>query len=73
MRRAGAVRLVEVKARQPGDVSGLESVGAAKIGRLRRAGEAWLEAFAPDEIAFMVALVTLTDGVWELELIDDAF
>jgi len=72
--RDGVVRLVEVKARQPGDDSGLEAVGPEKQRRLRRAGEAWLAEHGPVvEIAFMVALVTLTEGVWGLELIDDAF
>lgn len=73
MRRDGAVRLVEVKARRDGDPSGLESVGPDKQRRLRRAGEAWLLGDAPREIAFMVAVVTLNEGVWALELIDDAF
>jgi Holliday junction resolvase-like predicted endonuclease len=81
VRRDARVRLVEVKARQASDDSGLEAIGPEKRRRLRRGGEAWLAEHgsdfrAPDgtgEIAFLVALVTLGDGVWGLELIDDAF
>ncbi|MEZ4321422.1 MAG: YraN family protein [Myxococcota bacterium] len=74
VRRDGAVRVVEVKAREDGR-DALESVTPDKQARLRRGAEAWLaSAGEPEsEIAFMVAVVTLNDGVWGLELWDDAF
>lgn len=71
--RNGAVRFVEVKARQPGDLSGLESIGPEKQQRLRRAAEAWMLHRNDAEYAFMVALVTFDPAGWQLELIDDAF
>lgn len=73
MRRDGVVRVIEVKAREPGE-DGLEAVTPSKQAKLRRGAEAWL-AFNPDceEIAFLVAVVTLNEGIWGLELWDDAF
>lgn len=73
VQRGGAVRIVEVKARED-DRDALEAVTPAKQARLRRGGEAWLQQHpAPAEIAFAVALVTLNNGVWGLEILDDAF
>lgn len=73
--RAGCLRFVEVKARKPGDPSGLESVTVHKRRRLIRAARAWLAAADPsvEEIAFSLALVTLGTPEWSLELIDDPF
>lgn len=72
--REGVVRFVEVKARQPGDTSGLESIGPDKQRRLRRAADLWLDDHpAEREAAFMVALVSFESGGWTLELLDDAF
>ena len=73
--RAGAVRLVEVRARADKQVPADESVGPAKQRRLRRAAEAWMLAH-PDgweEIAFLVATVDLSAEGWPVGLIDDAF
>jgi putative endonuclease len=73
VQRDGAVRIVEVKAREDGQ-DALEAVTPAKQARLRRGGEAWLQQHpAPVEIAFAVALVTLNDDVWDLEVLDDPF
>ena len=71
--RDGRLRMVEVKARDPGDPLGpLESVTRAKQRRLRGAAEAWLlTAQVPDhdEVCFLVA--TVVDG--RVELYDDPF
>ena len=73
VQRDGAVRIVEVKAREAGE-DALEAVTPAKVARLRRGGEAWLQRH-PDveEIAFAVAVVTLQAGLWDLEVLDNAF
>lgn len=72
--RAGSVRFVEVRARQPDDPSALESITRSKRRKLVRAAEAWLLAHpGPHECAFMVAVVSLDPGGWSLDLIDDAF
>ena len=71
--RDGAVRFVEVKARQPGDPSGLEAIGPDKQSRLRRAAELWLLDRTYDEYAFLVAVVVFERDGWTLELLDDAF
>ncbi len=73
--RAGRLRFVEVKARRPGDPSGPESITAHKRRRLIRAARAWLAQGDPqvEEIAFMLALVTLDPAGWTLELLDDPF
>lgn len=73
VRRGGAVRFVEVKARRPGDPSALESITPAKQRRLRRAAEAWLADHSVQEAAFLVAVVELAPSGWTLELLDDAF
>jgi putative endonuclease len=75
VQREGALRFVEVKARSLEDPSGIDAVGLAKQRRVARAAERYLdERRAPfDEAAFMVALVALQDGRWDVELIDDAF
>ncbi len=80
--RAGRLRFVEVKAREPGDDSGLESIVGLKQARLVGAANAWLDLHARrDEAAFMVAIVTfgeesglpLDPGTWRVEWWDDAF
>lgn len=73
--REGVLRIVEVRARAPGDGSGLESIGRAKQAHLRYAAEAWLLAHAEPEreVAFLVAIVTLDPAGWSVEWIDDAF
>lgn len=78
--REGRVRLVEVKARRPGDDAGLEAVGPAKRRRLIQAARLFLDEW-PDlvvEACFTVALVHLAgDGPGRSPLrvdwIDDAF
>lgn len=71
--RAGVVRIVEVKAR-PDVGDALESVSASKQARLRRGAAAWLAFNEVEvEVAFMIAIVTLNDGLWGLEIWDDAF
>ncbi len=73
VQRDGCVRVVEVKARQPGE-DGLEAITADKQSRLRRGAEAWLAQHpAPVEVAFLIALVTLEDALWSIELWDDPF
>ncbi len=73
--RGRALRFVEVKARSPGDDSAWESVGRSKRRKLQRAAEAWLQGDVPDydEVAFVVAAVTLDPSGWSVEWIDDAF
>ncbi len=73
--RDGALRFVEVKARSSRDPSGIDAVGPSKQRRLSRAAQAYLDDRRRPfrEAAFMVALVQLTDGRWDVELIDDAF
>lgn len=74
--RDGVVRFVEVKARQPGDDTALEAIGAEKQRRLRRAATSWIERAGNDtydEYAFLVAVVTLERGMWRLDTLDDAF
>ncbi len=75
VRRGGALRFVEVKARTPGDDSSLEAVGPAKQRRLSGAARTYLDDYRRpwDEAAFMVAVVTLGDDPWVVELLDDAF
>ncbi len=72
--RAGCLRFVEVKGRQPGDPSGIDAVTPGKQRRLIHAAEAWLAEHDTDadEIAFLLALVTFADP-WRVELIDDPF
>lgn len=70
------MRFVEVKARRPGDELALEAIDADKQRRLRRGAEAWMsqgDHGSYDEYAFLVAVVTLAPGGWELESLDDAF
>jgi putative endonuclease len=74
VRRGGALRFVEVKARASGE-DGLEAMTPWKQGKLRRAAEGWLQHHADgtfDEVAFLVAVVHM-GARWELELLDDAF
>ncbi len=62
--RRGCLRVVEVKARAPGDLEGLESIGRFKQRTLSRAARLFLEEW-PDlveEISFTVALVHLPPG-----------
>lgn len=72
--RGDQLRFVEVKAREPGDPSGLESVDDRKQARLRGAAEAWLAGRTRrGELCFLVALVTLDPLGWSVEWWDDAF
>jgi putative endonuclease len=75
VRRGGVLRFVEVKARRAGDGSGLDAIDERKQRRLSRAAQAFLDDYpaAWDEAAFMVALVELCDGHWDVTLLDDAF
>lgn len=72
VRRADALRFVEVKARRVDDLHGPEmAVGPTKQRKLARAAEAFLAAYPEpfEEAAFLVALV---EGD-QITLIDDAF
>ncbi len=75
VRRDGALRFVEVKARAPGDDSSLEAIGLPKQRRISGAARAFLDDYggAWSEAAFLVAVVTMADADWTIELIDDAF
>ena len=73
VRREGAIRFVEVKARSAGDglggsdgldgLDGLEAVDRGKRARLRRAAEAWVAAYEgrgeviDGDLAFLIAVV----------------
>lgn len=73
--RAGALRIVEVRARATDEVPVLETIGRGKQRRLRRAAEAWLQGWPNPfhEVAFLVAVVDLGVVPWTITLIDDAF
>ena len=76
VQRDGALRIVEVKAREEGDPA--ESIGPNKRRRLIRAAEELLSAHTDpyDEVCFMLALLTPAqdaDGEWQVEFIDNAF
>jgi putative endonuclease len=73
--RDGVLRFVEVRARDPRDDTGLESIGPTKQRRLRAAAEAWLLAHGEPEreVAFLVAIVALHADGWTVEWLDDAF
>lgn len=75
VRQGGRVRFVEVKAREDGDPSGLEAVEGRKIDRLVRAAETWLmeQPGEPEEVCFLVAIVTCAASGWTVEWFDDAF
>ena len=74
-KRAGCLRFVEVKQRQPDDPVGLEAIGSSKQAKLVRAAQQYLNTRAVDfdEVAFMVAWVEAAGTAWRVELIDDAF
>jgi len=73
MRLGGALRFVEVKAREPGDLDGFDAMTPAKQARLVRAAEAWLLEYgdAWEEQAFLLALVNLSD--WSIQWLDNPF
>jgi Holliday junction resolvase-like predicted endonuclease len=74
--RDGRLRVVEVKARAPGDDSALQSVTPRKQRLVQRAAEAYLQGPkvpAHDEVAFAVAAVCTEPDGWSVEWIDDAF
>jgi putative endonuclease len=73
--RDGVLRFVEVKARAEGDADGLEAITLDKRRRLTRAAEDWLAQNGPpaSEAAFLVALVTVGPGGFQVELWDDPF
>ena len=75
VKRDGALRFVEVKAGAPGDDSSLEAIGHHKQRRISGAARTFLEDFQDQwsEAAFMVVQVTMADGDWTVELLDDAF
>src|SRR5690606_30486357 len=75
VRRAARLRVVEVKAREHGDDSALESIAGRKTDRLIRAAEAWLQDHSDpfDEVCFLVAVVTCAPGGWTVEWLDDPF
>ncbi len=72
--RAGVLRIVEVKQRAPGSLTGLDSVTPSKQRKLRRAAEAYLARMdeAPVEVAFLVVLVGEGEDP-PMEFVDDAF
>ena len=70
------VRFVEVKARETGDDSGLESVTRVKRRRIVSAAEAWLAAHGTASLrhfSFTVVAMTAGPDGWIAEWIDDAF
>ncbi len=72
--RSGALRFVEVKARQPHDPSALDALDAGKQGRLISAATAWLAAHdRPDEACFLFVAVTCGPAEWTAEWWDDPF
>ena len=74
--RGGEVQFVEVKAREFGDDSGLESVTHAKRRRLVSAAESWLASEGSASLrrfAFTVVAMTAGPDGWVAEWIDDAF
>ncbi|MBX2800318.1 MAG: YraN family protein [Myxococcales bacterium] len=73
--RGTELRFVEVKARQVGDPTALESVDHRKRRQLTRGARAWLAQHEPDadELAFMVAVVEFAPAGWTVEILDDAF
>lgn len=78
--RDGRLRFVEVKARAPGDLDGLDAIGPGKRRRLVQAARAFLDQWTEpvQEACFTVALVHLPDAPAGLdqarvEWLDDAF
>ena len=73
--KAGALRIVEVKARSPDDEVGLEAIDGRKRRRLIRASRAFLASYPHSftEVCFMVVLVEPRVGQWRVSLIDNAF
>jgi putative endonuclease len=81
--REGVLRFVEVRGRSPGEEGGddsafdkaLESITANKRSRLTSAAEAWLDCVGlpKQEVAFLVALVSLEETGWAVQWWDDAF
>ena len=73
--RAGVLRFVEVKARDPHDDTGLDAISYSKRRKLVAAAEAWLVERGPPEVevAFMVAVVSFEPTGWSIEWLDDAF
>ena len=75
VRRGDVLRFVEVKARSDASLDPLEQITASKVGRLRKAAEAWLVDRDHDiaEVAFLVAIVDLASEPWSVDWVDDAF
>jgi Holliday junction resolvase-like predicted endonuclease len=74
VQRGDVLRFVEVKARDPGDESALESIDGLKQARLAGTAEAWLVGKGlPAEVAFLVAIVSFEPAGWTIEWFDDAF
>lgn len=73
--RAGHLRFVEVKAREPGDELGLEVITADKRRRLARGAEAFLQQYEDVvlEATFDVVLVRLGEGDAGIERYVHAF
>ena len=69
--RDGVWRIVEVKARAPGDPEGLDAIDPAKQRKLRQAAEAWLQE-QEDLLLEVAFLVVLVEGE-RITLLDDAF
>lgn len=75
VRRGSALRFVEVKARTGDELDALESITAQKRSRLARGARAWLDAHQPavDDIAFLIAVVDLSEEGMSVQWWDDAF
>lgn len=73
--RAGELRFVEVKARDPGDPLGLETITADKQRRLVRGATAYLQAYddVVEQATFDVVLVHLEGEDWVVERLEHAF
>ena len=73
--RAGCLRFVEVKLRDPEDPLREEAIPDSKRRRLRGAALAWeMEHGQPAiEVCFLVAWVEAHDDAWRVEWLDDPF
>jgi putative endonuclease len=73
--REGALRFVEVKARELDDPTGLEAIDREKQRHVARAAETYLAVRGEEwrEAAFLVALASPAPQGWTVEWVDDAF
>jgi len=79
--RGGQLRFVEVKLRAWDDPAGWEVFTPSKMGRVRRAAEAWLVGWSEPFAACTLSAALVTHGFepnsgapddWQIDVIDDA-